>query len=114
MDLTNNPALSGTATWSGAILGITPSEQTVVGDAQLEINMTKLNGQLDFTNMEYMTGGAWSDGGLNYSVRVRGYTFMQTGGDAGEVTGAFFGLDHEGMGGVVERSDMSAGFGGRR
>ena len=114
MDLTNNPVLSGTATWSGAILGITPSEQTVVGDAQLEINMTKLNGQLDFTNMEYMTGGTWSDGGLNYSVRVRGYTFMQTGGDAGEVTGAFFGPDHEGMGGVVERSDMSAGFAGVR
>ena len=39
---------------------------------------------------------------------------MQTGGDAGTVTGAFFGPAHEGMGGVLERDDLSAGFGGKR
>lgn len=29
-------------------------------------------------------------------------------------TGAFFGSDHEGMGGVLVRDDLSAGSGGRR
>ena len=41
-------------------------------------------------------------------------TFVQVGGDAGTVTGAFFGPAHEGMGGVLEREDLSAGFGGQR
>lgn len=60
------------------------------------------------------SGRTWNDGDLRYSVIVRGNAFTQTGGDAGEVTGVFFGSNHEGMGGVVERSDMSAGFGGTR
>ena len=43
-----------------------------------------------------------------------GNSFIQTGGDAEEVTGAFFGPAYEGMGGVLVREDMSAGSGGRR
>ena len=64
--------------------------------------------------MEFDGGGRWGDGDLGYSVEVRGNTFTRTGGDAGVVTGAFFGPRHEGMGGVLERSDLSAGFGGKR
>ena len=90
----------------------------------LTINLEALRGQIDFTGLEHWgvkavpgqigSGATWNDGDLRYSVVVRGNTFNQTGGDAGEVTGAFFGPAHEGMGGVVERSDMSAGFGGTR
>ncbi len=114
MDLAQNPELSGTATWSGALLGITPSGQVVAGDAGLAVDLADLDGQLDFTNLEYDGGAMWGDGDLGYSVEVRGNVFTRSSGDAGEVTGAFFGTRHEGMGGVLERSDLSAGFGGKR
>ena len=114
MDLAQNGGLSGSAAWSGALLGVTPSGEVVVGDSRLAVDLADLGGQLDFTGMEFDGGGRWGDGDLGYSVEVRGNTFFQTGGDAGEVTGAFFGPRHEGMGGVIERSNLSAGFGGKR
>ena len=114
MDLAQNGELSGSAAWSGALLGATPSGEVVVGDSRLAVDLADLGGQLDFTGMEFDGGGRWGDGDLGYSVEVRGNTFFQTDGDAGEVTGAFFGPRHEGMGGVIERSDLSAGFCGKR
>ena len=61
-----------------------------------------------------LSGATWRDGRLTYGIAVRGNTFVQTGGDAGLVTGAFFGPSHEGMGGVLVRDDLSAAFGGKR
>lgn len=113
-NLAQNGELSGNATWSGALLGVTPSGQLVVGDSSLTIDLADLGGQLNFTGMELDDGGRWGDGGLGYSVEVRGNAFTRSGGDDGVVTGAFFGSRHEGMGGVLERSDLSAGFGGKR
>ena len=114
-DLADNQSLSGNVSWSGRILGMTPGSEPLSGDSRLSINIGTLRGQIDFTGLEYIDSGTmWNDGDLSYSVIVRKNTFIQTGGDAGEVTGAFFGPAHEGMGGVVERSDMSAGFGGTR
>ena len=43
-----------------------------------------------------------------------GPQYRSTGRDFGVVTGVFFGEGHEGMGGVIERHDMSAAFGGKR
>ena len=114
MDLAQNAGLSGSAAWSGALLGVTPSGQVVVGDSLLSVDLADLDGQLDFTGLEFDGGGRWGDADLGYSVEVRGNAFFQTGGDVGVVTGAFFGPRHEGMGGVLERSDLSAGFGGKR
>ena len=123
-DLADNEFLSGSATWSGALLGITSSSETVAGDVRLRVGLSSLNGRIDFTGMEKWgvneapgdtgTGATWGDGDLGYSIEVRGNTFTQTGGDEGEVTGAFFGAAHEAMGGVLERADLSAGFGGKR
>ena len=94
---------------------MTSDSEPLIGDTRLSINIGTHRGQIDFTDLEYVDSGTmWNDGDLSYSVIVRKNTFIQTGGDAGEVTGAFFGSNHEGMGGVVERNDMSAGFGGRR
>ena len=114
----------GSASWAGRLLGFTSQSESLAGAADLTINLGTLRGQIDFTGLEHWgvnaapgpvgSGQMWGDGDLMYSVIVRGNTFTQTGGDAGEVTGAFFGPAHEGMGGVVERSDMSAGFGGTR
>ena len=124
MDLAHNTELSGSVTWIGRLLGFTTESESLAGATDLTINLATLRGRIDFTNLEHWgvnatpgpvgSGQTWNDGDLGYSVIVRGNTFYQTGGDAGEVTGAFFGTGHEGMGGVVERSDMSAGFGGTR
>ena len=123
-NLADNQALSGSASWAGRLLGFTSDSESLAGAADLTINLATLRGLIDFTGLEHWgvnavpgpvgSGQTWIDGDLSYSVRVRGNTFTQTGGDAGEVTGMFFGPNHEGMGGVVERSDMSAGFGGTR
>lgn len=114
----------GSATWNGALLGITSSSESVTGNARLNVDLAVLDGQLDFTNMEQWgpdavpgapgSGTMWGDGDLRYMISVRGNTFSQTGGDHGEVTGSFFGTGHEAMGGVLERHDLSAGFGGSR
>ena len=120
----DNTALFGTVTWNGALAGITPEEETVAGDARLAVELATLEGQLDFTDLERWgvraapgasgSGTTWGDGDLGYSIRVEGNAFVQTGGDEGEVIGAFFGRAHEAMGGVLQRSDLSAGFGGTR
>ena len=123
-NLADNQSLSGSASWSGRLLGFTSESESLAGAADLTIDLSTFRGQIDFTGLEHWgvnatpgpvgSGQTWNDGDLSYGVVVRGNTFTQTGGDAGEVTGAFFGAGHEGMGGVVERSDMSAGFGGTR
>ena len=123
-NLEDNTALSGDVHWEGRLLGLTPSAETVAGAAQLTIDLPTLSGSLDFAELEQWpadttpgptgSGVAWREGRLSYRIGVRGITFTQTGGDAGYVTGAFFGPSHEGMGGVLVRDDLSAGFGGRR
>ena len=116
--------LQGAATWQGAILGMTPEEKTVIGDANLAVDLEALTGGLSFTAMEYWqpratpgapgTGTQWGDGDLRYDISVAGGTFTRTGGDDGVVTGTFFGREYEGMGGVLEREDLSAGFAGKK
>ena len=123
-DLVDNRALTGSASWAGRLLGFTSESESLAGATDLTINLSTLRGQIYFSGLEHWgvnaapgpigSGTTWNDGDLRYSVIVRGNTFNQTGGDAGQITGAFFGARHEGMGGVVERSDMSAGFGGTR
>ena len=123
-NLADNAALSGSVAWSGRLLGLTPDAEAVAGAAHLSVDLATLTGSADFTGLEQWaadaapgalgTGTMWHDGDLGYAIEVRGNTFVQTGGDDGTVTGAFFGPAHEGMGGVLERDDLSAGFGGTR
>ena len=123
-DLADNPILSETVVWSGRLLGFTPAVEPVGGAADLAVELETLDGQLDFTELEHWgantapgpvgSGRIWGDGDLRYLVNILGNTFVQTGGDEGTVTGAFFGPVHEAMGGVLERTDMTAGFGGTR
>ena len=123
-DLADNSGISGTASWSGRLLGFTPSAEPVAGAADLSIALDSLDGDLDFTGLEYWSAGqapgaagsgtTWSDGDLSYDVEVRGNTFTRTAGDAGIVTGAFLGTRHQAMGGTLQRDDLSAAFGGSR
>ena len=123
-NLEDNSELSGSVSWSGRLLGLTPDAEAVAGAADLSVNLTTLTGAVEFAGLEQWaasaapgelgTGATWNDGDLRYGIEIRGNTFVQTGGDDGTVTGAFFGPAHEGMGGVLERDDLSAGFGGKR
>lgn len=123
-NLEANPMLSESVSWSGRLLGLTPQAEVVAGAAGLTIELATLAGRMDFTRLESWaahaapgaigTGTIWGDGDLSYGIDVRGNSFVQTGGDAGILTGVFFGASHEGMGGVLERDDLSAGFGGNR
>ncbi|MDE0214267.1 MAG: hypothetical protein OXN22_09335, partial [Deltaproteobacteria bacterium] len=110
--------------WSGRLLGLTPTAETVAGAAKLTVDLATLSGTVDFTALEHWateqppgavgSGTMWHDGDLRYSIQVRGNAFVDMNGDDGTVTGAFFGPGHEGVGGVLVREDLSAGFGGKR
>ena len=123
-DLADNIALSGSVSWRGRLLGLTPHAETVSGGANLTLELATLTGTMDFAELEQWgentapgmvgTGTMWRDGDLSYRIEVQGNVFIRTGGDVGTVTGAFFGPAHEGMGGVLQRDDLSAGFGGKR
>ena len=127
--LDENSALSGTATWSGQVLGLTPSAEAVAGDADIQVNVTSMTGTTAFTNLEHWapnaapgdpgTGTQWLDGDLHYLISVDGFTFQETGGDDGRLTGIFVGYEyrdgvdtpHVGAAGTLERDDLTAAFG---
>ena len=123
-NLADNEELQGSASWAGVLMGFDRNtSHTVIGRADMSVELASLAGDLDFTGLQswpfpsdavHGTGALWGDGDLAYTIRVRGNTFVQTGGDEGIITGAFFGASHEGMGGTLERSDLAAAFGGSR
>ena len=102
---------------------MTPRAETVAGAVDLSIRLATLDGRLDFTGLESWapnaapgavgTGSRWRDGDLRYGIEVVGNQFWATSGDDGIVDGSFFGIAHEGMGGVVKREDLTAAFGSR-
>ena len=122
--LANNQSLTGSATWSGTLLGFTPRAAPVAGDAAIGVNLATMNGTADFTALESWpantapsapgTGAQWLDGDLHYTIAVDGNTFRQIGGDDGVVTGIFVGNHHQGAAGTVERTDLAAAFGAAR
>ena len=122
--LSANPALSGTVTWEGSIVGLTPDAASVVGDAAIGVDLSTMNGTAEFTALESWsagtspgsagTGAQWLDGDLGYTISVNGNSFRETGGDTGSVNGVFTGPSHEGTAGTLERSDLTAAFGASR
>ena len=113
--LVRNTALSGRVTWEGALVGLTPQVQAVIGDAAIAVELATLMGRADFTGLEHRVSGAtWLDGDLGYIIAVSGNTFRETGGDDGTLTGIFTGRQHEGAAGTLERTDLTAAFGASR
>ena len=98
--------------------------EAVAVAAALTVALDTLAGDLQFSDLEQWTDGQtpgpastgtmWDDGNLSYTVDVRGNTFTRTGGDAGIVTGAFLGTEHQAIGGTLQRDDLTAAFGGSR
>lgn len=122
--LGDNAELTGTASWNGRLLGYTPDGAGVAGDMDMAVDLSTMIGGLGFSTLEMWpvrmpvgavgSGTTWSDGALNYAIRVSGNGFLRIGGDAGKITGAFFGDKHGGAGGTLYRDDLIAGFGGWR
>ena len=115
--------LSGTVTWHGQLFGLTPELQTVAGDAAVGVNLATMYGTAKFANLRSFPvlsvptvegGTMWGDGTLDYDIRVGSNYLYSTGGDAGVVSGSFYGGNHGYVGGTVERSDLTAAFGGKR
>lgn len=115
--------LRGTITWEGDLIGVTPEIHTVAGDAAIGVNLATMNGTANFTNLRSFAnlvvptpegGTMWGDGTLDYNIRVGSNYLYSTGGDAGVVSGSFYGGNHGYVGGTVERSDLTAAFGGKR
>lgn len=113
-----NRVLDGNVIWEGGLLGYTPDERSVAGDTALEMNLATMNGELRFTNVEYWApdtpGSPFTHTALHYDIAARGNRFVSTGGADGTATGVFTGTGHEGMGGTVERTDLTAAFAGTR
>lgn len=112
--------------WAGNLVGFTPTYRPVVGKVSLELDTETLYGELAFRDLESWTaepgaagtGNRWEDGDLDYTVAVRENisetALVSIAGDDGVITGRFYGVDQEGMAGVLERDDLKAAFGGRR
>lgn len=117
-NLSDNRLLPETATWVGTLLGFTPSGRKINGDARLDVELADLSsGDLLFSGLEYDNTQTWGDGDLEYTVHIQDNGFHNWGHeskDAGDVTGAFFGRNHEGMGGVLRRRNLTGAFGGKR
>ena len=130
-DLADNEDLSGTATWTGSLLGFS-GPSPLAGDAELEVDLGTLadddsEQDLRFRDI-YFVNRAESDTTdssdrwfhtreIDYKVAVAGNWFENVTGDdyeRGLVVGSFLGAEHEHMAGTVKRTDMIAAFGGSR
>ena len=112
--LAGNPRLNDSATWNGDLIGFTSTLSGVRGEAEVRVNLNTMNGRADFTALEHEDGSMWGDGDLGYTITVGANYLRSTGGDAGTVNGQFYGSNHEGVGGSVERADLTAAFGAKR
>ena len=122
--LADNPALEGSASWDGRLVGYTADAESVAGNMNMTIDLTTMIGGLSFADIEKWaagqdvgalgSGSIWNTGALNYDIRVSDNYLLRIGGDEGELTGAFFSNQHEAVGGTLYRADLTAGFGGTR
>ena len=128
-------ALDGKVEWNGSLLGQTSFGSSVTGNARLSIEFREQldYGLLHFEELTHANSGEmFGDGDLLYVILAQGNSFTngdcecqwivgdnaisgpEADADAGIITGAFFGSEHEGMGGTLERHDMVGAFGGDR
>ena len=122
--LADNRALRGTATWNGGLVGFTPDLHPVAGKAEIGFDLATFAGRADFTELQSWpegeapgalgTGTIWNAGSLGYPLAVGGNYIRSTNGDDGALYGRFYGRGHEGVGGTVERRDLTAAFGATR
>ena len=122
--LADNPRLSGTATWTGGLVGFTPELRSAGGNAELSVELVSMDGRAAFTELQsWATGSAPGALGSGETVEHREPALHDHGrcelpaqhrGNAGTVNGQFYGTAPEGVAGSLERDDFTAAFGARR
>ncbi len=118
--LADNRALSGSAVWTGSLLGVDIGDAAlppVFGNARLQVVLATLVGSARFDNLTVSRGGgatgAFRSPSLEYEGTIVGNTFSD---EQKRVSARFFGPAHEEMAGIVNDPDagLLAGFGGKR
>ncbi len=109
-ELADDRQLGGSGTWTGHLVAFTPGLETVEGDVEVRVSLATMQGRADFTELETRDGANWGDGDLSYTIAVGANYLRSTGGDAGTVSGRFYGSAHEVVAGAVERADLTAAF----
>ena len=98
---------SGSASWSGAMVGYTDAAQGVTGDASLTVNLDSLSGSAAFSSITHRTDGTpWANGmDLTTGIDVSGNQVRSTAVDNNDNSwkgfdGAFRGNGHEAVTGA--------------
>ena len=100
--------LTGTATWSGTLVGFTDAGMAVEGDAGITVDVVRSNGTAAFTDL--MAGSSSWGPDLSTGIGVTGNTFADTGSEPRlDVEGQFRGSGHEAATGVLRWEDAATG-----
>lgn len=123
--LSDNGRLYGTVTWNGALLAYSGPSPLYV-DASLQVWLAMLSNSaaqhdLRFRDIFYLnryesdSEDRWfHTRDIDYKVTIYENAFENVGDEEVLVVGAFFGAEHEHMGGTVKRTDLVGAFGGTR
>ena len=120
--------VSGRASWTGILVGLTPEHASVKGTARLALDFSHsalMEGRAAFTDIHHerdrrpwrADDDGYDDGALTYTLHGTGNTFFTAqpaGADAGDVNGRFYGDEYEGAAGSLERRDLTGAFGATR
>ena len=120
-DLSENTALTGTATWNGSLIGVDLGQDVlppVFGEAELQVELSSLAGTARFNNLKVFVDNrstSFRAPNLEYAIDVTGNSFSDAGG---YISGSFYGPAHDEMAGVLDdrasNVNLIAGFGGKR
>ena len=113
----SNP-VSGTATWSGGVVGIDGHAlgrgQVVQGESEVTVDFADSTVDVELSGMTFLARGhswihdmTWNDLPLNSDG-------FGTGADDNFIEGRFYGSGHEEVGGVFMRNHIAGAFGGKR
>ena len=100
--------LTGTATWTGEMVGFTDAGTAVEGDAGITVEIADMDGTAAFTDI--MAGDASWGPDLSTDIGVTGNYFAATGSEPRlDVQGQFRGTGHEAATGVLRWEDAATG-----
>ena len=109
-----NPTAMGGAIWNGTLVGIdTQTRERVEGDARIEIDdLARPHVDISLTEIQDARGRDrgeihWTD------IPVTGGAFQSQAPDR-SIEGRFYGSDHQEVGGIFRRDELSGAFGGTR
>ena len=112
-----NP-VSGTASWTGVMVGadvsaLTTRGHVIQGDAEITVDFSNTNVDVTFTNIYDLDAGI-RHGDMGWSsIRMANGAFG-AGSDGNSIEGRFHGPAHEEVGGIFERNLILGAFGARR